>query len=53
MKLKLSFLVACIAILTLSFTFSLKKNDQKVSKQSSQRSAIEEPIGGSGSEDKF
>lgn len=53
MKIKLSFLLACIAVLTLSFTFSLKKIEQKVSKQSSEKSAIEEPIGGSGSEDKF
>lgn len=52
MKLKLSFLVACIALLTLSFTF-LKKGEQKVSQQSTAQSVIEEPIGGSGSEDQI
>jgi hypothetical protein len=53
MKIKLSFLVVCVAILTLSFTFSLKRDGDKVAKQPSEKSVLEEPIGGSGSEDKL
>ena len=52
MKTKFTLLILAVAVLTLSFTFSMKKSNEK-SKTTVENNVANEPIGGLGSEDKL
>lgn len=53
MKTKLVFLLAIVAITTLSFTYAANKKSAVASKEVSGKQANSEPAGGFLSEDKF
>ena len=53
MKTKFTILLIVVAVLTLSFTFSMKRTNEQSSVPTEEKSTKDAPVGGLGSEDKL